>query len=230
MYMEIELERSWAEVRGKGLHWYVGNYTAFMDARDERIRVARALYDKQCAEAAELEDFVRRFSANASKASQAQSRAKLLAKLRIEMRKNESAATATFSDGAAGDAAKMTLKLMKPPASDNDVLTLDGPAKLGYKAEAPILRGAVKLERGQRVVVLGPNGAGKSTLLKSLAGTLPLVGGERAVGERVSLGVFSQDLAGEGGGSRVHSPHHARVHAHARVEAPRIDSSDRCPI
>lgn len=60
-----------AEVRGKGLHWYVGNYTAFLEARDERIRVAKALYEKQCVEAAELEDFVRRFSANASKASQA---------------------------------------------------------------------------------------------------------------------------------------------------------------
>jgi ATP-binding cassette subfamily F protein 3 len=113
-------------------------------------------------------------------------------------------ATASFSDGAAGDAARMTLKLMKPPASDNDVLTLSGDAKskkgeakLGYKAEAPILRGNIKLERGQRVVVLGPNGAGKSTLLKSLAGTLPLVGGSRVVGERASLGVFSQDLAQE---------------------------------
>lgn len=185
-----------AEVRGKGLHWYVGNYTAFLDARDERIRIAKTLYDKQCVEAAELEDFVRRFSANASKASQAQSRAKLLVKLRVEMRKNESAATASFSDGAAGDAAKMVLKLIKPPASDNDVLKL-ADAKLGYKAEAPILRGSIKLERGQRVVVLGPNGAGKSTLLKSLAGTLPLVGGSRVMGERVSLGVFSQDLAQE---------------------------------
>ncbi|EEH58112.1 ATP-binding cassette superfamily [Micromonas pusilla CCMP1545] len=163
-----------AEVRGKGLHWYVGNYTAFLEARDERIRVAKALYEKQRVEAAELEDFVRRFSANASKASQAQSRAKLLEKLR----------------------------LMDPPASDNDVLELRGPgpgggAKLGYDARAPILQGALKLERGQRIVVLGPNGAGKSTLLKSLAGTLPVVGGERVVGERVKIGVFSQDLAQE---------------------------------
>jgi ATPase subunit of ABC transporter with duplicated ATPase domains len=191
-----------AEVRGKGLHWYVGNYTAFLEARDERIRVAKALYEKQRVEAAELEDFVRRFSANASKASQAQSRAKLLEKLRVEMRKNESAATASFSDGAAGDASKMILKLMDPPASDNDVLELRGPgpgggAKLGYDARAPILQGALKLERGQRIVVLGPNGAGKSTLLKSLAGTLPVVGGERVVGERVKIGVFSQDLAQE---------------------------------
>jgi ATPase subunit of ABC transporter with duplicated ATPase domains len=59
------------------------------------------------------------------------------------------------------------------------------------------LQGALKLERGQRIVVLGPNGAGKSTLLKSLAGTLPVVGGERVVGERVKIGVFSQDLAQE---------------------------------
>lgn len=91
------------------------------------------------------------------------------------MRKNESAATATFSDGAAGDAAKMTLKLIKPPASDNDVLMLSGPAKLGYKAEAPILRGAVKLERGQRVVVLGPNGKGFFASLGTIGSTGPLI-------------------------------------------------------
>jgi ATPase subunit of ABC transporter with duplicated ATPase domains len=68
---------------------------------------------------------------------------------------------------------------------------------LGYKVEAPILSGSLKLERGQRIVVLGPNGAGKSTLLKSLAGTLPMAGGQRILGERVTMGVFSQDLASE---------------------------------
>jgi ATPase subunit of ABC transporter with duplicated ATPase domains len=81
-------------------------------------------------EKGELEEFVRRFSANASKAALAQSRAKLLAKLIIEMRKNESAATASFSEGAAGDAGKIVLKLMPPPSSDNDCVILKD-AKLG---------------------------------------------------------------------------------------------------
>ena len=83
-----------AEVRGRGLHWYTGNFAAFLEARDERIAVAKALYEKQLAEEADLKDFIRRFSANASKSTQAQSRAKLLEKLQKEMLKTVSAATA----------------------------------------------------------------------------------------------------------------------------------------
>ena len=184
-----------AEVRGRGLHWYAGNFSDFLAARDERIAVAKALYEKQLAEEADLKDFIRRFSANASKSTQAQSRAKLLEKLQKEMLKTVSAATATVSDGAAGDASAVNLRLAKPPPSNQDQLMLKN-AKLGYTPENPILSGSLTLSREMRVVVLGPNGAGKSTLLKSIAGTMALVGGEREVcDERVKLGVFSQDLA-----------------------------------
>jgi len=184
-----------AEVRGKGLHWYTGNFTKFLEDREERISIAKATYEKQLAEEAELKDFIRRFSANASKSTQAQSRQKLLDKLQKEMRKTVSAATATISDGAAGDASKMNLRLTKPPPSNQVQLKLtDG--VLGYSADAPILRGSLALEREMRVVVLGPNGAGKSTLLKSISGTMPLISGEREItDDRVKLGVFSQDLA-----------------------------------
>ena len=184
-----------AEVRGRGLHWYAGNFSDFLAARDERIAVAKALYEKQLAEEADLKDFIRRFSANASKSTQAQSRAKLLEKLQKEMLKTVSAATATVSDGAAGDASAVNLRLAKPPPSNQDQLMLKN-AKLGYTPENPILSGSLTLSREMRVVVLGPNGAGKSTLLKSIAGTMALVAGEREVcDERVKLGVFSQDLA-----------------------------------
>lgn len=188
------------EVRAKGLHWYVGNYSKFLQDRDERVRVAQASYNKLAAEAADLKDFVARFSANASKAAQASSRAKLLIKVEAEMRKLEREAAANFSEGEAGDSTKMALRLSKPPPSDQDVLMMDN-AVLGYKKESPILRSKdgkeFKLSREMRVVVLGPNGAGKSTLLKSLAGTMPLLEGTRTLGERVKLGVFSQDLAQE---------------------------------
>ena len=184
-----------AEVRGRGLHWYTGNFAAFLEARDDRIAVAKALYEKQLAEEADLKDFIRRFSANASKSTQAQSRAKLLEKLQKEMLKTVSAATATVSEGAAGDASAMNLRLAKPPPSNQDQLRLTD-AKLGYTPENPILSGSLTLSREMRVVVLGPNGAGKSTLLKSIAGTMELVAGTREIcDERVKLGVFSQDLA-----------------------------------
>merc|ERR1712086_1130675 len=112
------------------------------------------------------------------------------------MLKTVSAATATVNDGAAGDASNMNLKLAKPPPSNQDQLKLVD-ASLGYTQENPILQGSLTLSREMRVVVLGPNGAGKSTLLKSLAGTMPLLEGTRTLGERVKLGVFSQDLAQE---------------------------------
>ncbi len=118
-----------------------------------------------------------------------------MVKLQKEMLKTVIAATATVSDGAAGDASNMTLRLAKPPPSNQDQLKLTG-ATLGYSADTPILSGSLTLSREMRVVVLGPNGAGKSTLLKSIAGTMALVKGEREIcDERVKLGVFSQDLA-----------------------------------
>ena len=89
-----------AEVRGRGLHWYTKLYQILED-RDERIMLAKATYEKQLAEEAELKDFIRGFSANASKSTQAQSRQKLLDKLQKEMRLTVSAATVTTTDGAA---------------------------------------------------------------------------------------------------------------------------------
>ena len=184
-----------AEVRGRGLHWYTGNFTKFLEDRDERIVLAKATYEKQLAEEAELKDFIRRFSANASKSTQAQSRQKLLDKLQKEMRLTVSAATVTTTDGAAGDASRMNLRLAKPPPSNVVQLRMKD-AVLGYDASAPILKGSLELERDMRVIVLGPNGAGKSTLLKTISGVMPLIGGEREItDDRVKLGVFSQDLA-----------------------------------
>jgi len=183
-----------AEVRGKAVHWYTGNFDKFLVDRDERIRIAKATYEKQQAEEADLKDFIRRFSANASKSTQAQSRAKLLEKLQKEMRKTVAAASSTISEGAAGDASRMNLQLAKPPPSDMVQLTLKN-GVIGYDPKTPILEGSIVLERGMRVVVLGPNGAGKSSLLKSISGQMPLIGGERILGDRVSLGVFGQDLA-----------------------------------
>uniref|UniRef100_A0A7S0KWW8 ABC transporter domain-containing protein n=1 Tax=Micromonas pusilla TaxID=38833 RepID=A0A7S0KWW8_MICPS len=184
-----------AEVRGRGLHWYTGNFTKFLEDRDERIMLAKATYEKQLAEEAELKDFIRRFSANASKSTQAQSRQKLLDKLQKEMRLTVSAATVTTTDGAAGDASRMNLRLAKPPPSNVVQLRMKD-AVLGYDSQAPILKGSLELERDMRVIVLGPNGAGKSTLLKTISGVMPLIGGEREItDDRVKLGVFSQDLA-----------------------------------
>ena len=77
-------------------------------------------------------------------------------------------------------------------------MTITGGWGIGYASDNVVLQSSkddLMLSRGMRVIVLGPNGVGKSTLLRSLAGSLPLVSGERLLGDRAAVGVFSQDLA-----------------------------------
>ena len=187
-----------AEVRGKGLHTYTGSFSAFLKTREERMRLAEATLAKQMKEAEKLEQFVDRFGAKASKASQAQSRQKQLNKLKAEMDGGDSSTSAAAAEGAAGDAKRVTLRLPPPPPSAADLVTITGGSRIGYASDNVVLQSSkddLMLSRGMRVIVLGPNGVGKSTLLRSLAGSLPLVSGERLLGDRAAVGVFSQDLA-----------------------------------
>ena len=98
--------------------------------------------------------------------------------------------------------ANVKLTLAKPPSCGEWPVKLQG-ASFGYGGEegedaVPIINNAdVVLERGMRLIVRGPNGAGKSTLLKAISGDLPLISGERIEDERLSLGLFAQDLAQE---------------------------------
>ncbi|KAK9823064.1 hypothetical protein WJX81_005746 [Elliptochloris bilobata] len=183
------------EVRGRKLHHYVGGYAKFLEQRAIREAQERATAEAQQAEIARLETFVTRFGAKASKATQAQSRAKQLEKLR------EAAIPlpAASSGAGPGDARKVALRLPKAPACDEVVLQLKG-ASIGWGScddgREPLLTGVdLVVKRGQRLLVLGPNGAGKSTLLKALSGAVDLWKGGRELGDRVKLVVFSQDLA-----------------------------------
>ncbi|GLC40935.1 hypothetical protein PLESTB_000965000 [Pleodorina starrii] len=194
------------EVRGRQLHHYVGGFKKFLEQRAAREAQARAEAEAQQAEIDKLEEFVTRFGAKASKASQAQSKAKMLEKLKAARTEIPAAAAAT----GAGDARKVALKLPRAPPCFTEAIKLSGavvgwgPAPeqqqqgegAGVDAPKPLLSGVnLVIRRGQRVLVLGPNGAGKSTLLKAIGGSLPLWGGSRTLGDGVRLAVFSQDLA-----------------------------------
>jgi ATPase subunit of ABC transporter with duplicated ATPase domains len=186
------------EVRGKKLHHYVGNYTKFLQLREERAAQAAATAASQAAEIARLEQFIARFGAKAAKAAEAQSKLKLLEKLKAEQVEIPAAA----SGAGPGDAKKVTLALPKAPPCYTDVITLQG-VSVGWGSPntpgaTPVLQGVnVQIRKGQRVLVLGPNGAGKSTLLKVVSGRIPAWTGQRQLGEGVKLAVFDQDLAQE---------------------------------
>ncbi|KAL3130251.1 hypothetical protein ABBQ38_008084, partial [Trebouxia sp. C0009 RCD-2024] len=183
------------EVRGRQLHHYAGDYAVFLEQRELRGQQAASAAMTQNKKIAELEGFVARFGAKASKASQAQSRAKVLEK----MKSNMVAAPAASSGAGPGDARKVALKLPKAPPCHQEVLIMQD-AVVGWGKpngqRDPLLTGVkLKVEKGQRVLVLGPNGAGKTTLLKVISGAVPVWGGVRHLGDGTKISVFSQDLA-----------------------------------
>nr|WP_297457816.1 ATP-binding cassette domain-containing protein [uncultured Halomonas sp.] len=155
---------------------YRGNYSAFERSRAEKLAQQQAEAAKQQARREEIESFVARFRAKATKARQAQSRLKMLERM------------GTIAIAHVDSPFHFTL----PAAAktSHPLLALDR-ARLGYGT--PLLSDVkLTLLPGQRIGLLGPNGAGKSTLIKSLTGELPLLDGKRVAGEHLAIGYFAQ--------------------------------------
>jgi len=157
---------------------YVGNYTDFERQRAEHLRQQQIAHEKEQAERAHLQKFIDRFKAKASKAKQAQSRVKRLAKL------------------AGTEAVRvergLRIDFPEPLRLPNSLLSLHD-ADCGYGADAKILSNAsFGLEAGDRIGLLGPNGAGKSTLVKTLVGELAPLSGERKAHPDLRIGYFAQ--------------------------------------
>ena len=156
---------------------YKGNYSAFETQRAERLALQQASYQKQQQRISEIEDFVRRFRAKATKAKQAQSRLKELERMtEIAPAHVDSPFDFSFPD---------------PERMSDPLLSIQN-GQLGYAGHAVIQDLNLGIHPGSRIGLLGANGAGKSTLIKSLAGDLKLLGGERLTGEHLKLGYFSQ--------------------------------------
>ena len=161
-----------------GSSYYEGNYDHYLRervARREELLARKANQDRQIAE---MERFVERFRAQATKARQAQSRLKALEKIeRIEIEPDRRKS--------------MRLQLAEPARAGERVLSLAGVHKR-YGDE--VIYAGVDLEvlRGERVVLAGPNGAGKSTLLRIAAGVLPFDSGSRTLGHNVEVAYFAQ--------------------------------------
>ncbi|WP_136681498.1 ATP-binding cassette domain-containing protein [Neptunomonas sp. XY-337] len=156
---------------------YKGQYSHFERARAERLAQQQAQFEKQQQRIAEIENFVRRFRAKASKAKQAQSRIKELERMEmIAAAHVDSPFSFTF------------------PSSDkvsHPLLSLRK-ADCGYSGKTILAGTSLTLNPGSRIGLLGPNGAGKSTLIKTLVSDLALLKGERHCGEHLRIGYFAQ--------------------------------------
>jgi len=160
------------------LDLYTGGYEDFEKRRAEKARLQSATRAKQDAERAHLQKFIDRFRAKASKAAQAQSRIKRLAKLEpIAEVVEERVAPFTIPSPA---------RPLAPP-----LIALEG-AAVGYDS-VPVLRNLnLRLDVDDRIGLLGVNGAGKSTFAKLLAGALPLLAGQMKRESRIKVGWFHQ--------------------------------------
>lgn len=160
------------------LVYYRGDFATFERVRRERLAQQSAMAAKQQAERAHIQSFVDRFRAKASKARQAQSRLKALARMDpIEI--------------AARDPA-VIFHLPNPEPMPPPMVVLDD-VSVGYEDGKPILRRInLRLDPDDRIALLGANGNGKSTLVKMIAGKLPCMTGSRTIPPRLRVGFFGQ--------------------------------------
>ncbi len=166
---------------------YSGNYSAFERQRAAQMILAAGALEKQQRKRAHLESFVNRFKAQASKARQAQSRMKALAKME-ELAPLRAAAEFSF-------------EFREPLNAPNPLLVMED-VDAGYKIEdqktGEITHKTIvnninfSLQIGQRIGLLGVNGAGKSTLIKTIAGDITPLTGESTTGKGLNIGYFAQ--------------------------------------
>ncbi|WP_373698951.1 ATP-binding cassette domain-containing protein [Neisseria dentiae] len=165
------------ELSGQKLTLYGGNYDFYQNERAQRLAQQQAAYTKQQAHIKHLQSFIDRFKAKATKAVQAQSRMKALAKL-------ERIAPAHLDS-------EFSFEFESPAHLPNPLLKLDQ-ADLGYGATTVLHGISLSLESGARYGLLGVNGSGKSTFIKALAGEPVLQGGQMVKSDKLNIGYFAQ--------------------------------------
>ena len=157
---------------------YVGNYSSFVEQKEQKLLTEAKNYEKQQKEIAALEDFVNRNLVRASTTKRAQSRRKQLEKME-RLDKPE----------AGKKSANMTFHSDR--VSGNVVLTVEN-AAIGYDGE--ILSEPINLDlrKMNAVAVVGPNGIGKTTFIKSIVDQIPFIKGEKRFGSNVEVGYYDQ--------------------------------------
>ncbi|MCR5889271.1 ABC-F family ATP-binding cassette domain-containing protein [Hymenobacter sp. J193] len=166
------------EVTGGKLVPYAGNYSYYLEEKEERNAIQKGAFENQQAQIKQAERFIERFKAKASKAKQAQSRVKALDKLeRIE-------------DVAQADA-KVNIKFNFTVTPGRHILRMEHVSK--KYGEKLIFRDThVHIERGDKIALIGANGKGKSTLMRLVAGSEAPTNGNHQLGHNVIMSFYAQ--------------------------------------
>ncbi|GAB4291210.1 MAG: ATP-binding cassette domain-containing protein [Thiohalomonadaceae bacterium] len=156
---------------------YAGNYSDFELLRAEKLALQQAVFEKQQREVAHIQSYIDRFRAQATKARQAQSRLKALARMELI--------------APAHVDSPFHFSFRPPHKLPAQLLRLEE-VTAGYGARRILSTTNLVLTPGERIGVLGPNGAGKSTLIKLMAGDLAPLSGERTEAQDLRIGYFAQ--------------------------------------
>lgn len=165
------------ELANQKLNTYSGNYDFYLNERAQRLANHQSAYTKQQEKIKHLQSFIDRFKAKATKATQAQSRMKALAKL-------ERIAPAHLDS-------EFSFEFDQPTHLPNPLLKMDK-VSLGYGNTTILKNISLSLENGARFGLLGVNGSGKSTFIKSLSGSLKPLSGQIVQSDKLNIGYFAQ--------------------------------------
>ncbi|MCR4404771.1 MAG: ATP-binding cassette domain-containing protein [Candidatus Acetothermia bacterium] len=168
-------EKTW-ELAGGKLYKYRGNYSKYLELRRAQEEQQLELHERQQAQVAKMEEFIRRVHAG-QKHRQAKDRERKLARLEpVELPPRRRKLRFSFELGR---------------ASGQEVLRFEG-LVVGYPGRALFRCPDLVLRRGSRVALIGPNGSGKTTLLRTILGELPPLAGTVELGFGVQPGYFAQ--------------------------------------
>ncbi len=176
-FLDMTIEQV-LEIWNSQVHFYKGNYSKFETQKTQRRELLVAAYNNQRTRIEQIEAFINRFRAQASKAKQVQSRVKELEKIeRIEIPPTEKA---------------IHFRFPQPPASGRIVAQARKLSK-SYGSKKVFENVDFTIEKGDRVCLIGVNGAGKSTLIKLLSGVEQPTSGKVELGHKVDVEYFAQD-------------------------------------
>ncbi len=175
-FIDATCDSTW-KLERQQLTSYRGGYSDYERQRAEKMAHQQSSFEKQRRRIYEIESYVRRFRAKATKARQAQSRLK-------ELERMKKVAPAHIDS-------PFSFKFPHAGKTSDPLITLKD-SNLGHCGDTVLSTVTLSLSPGDRIGLLGKNGSGKSTLLRSIAGDIPLISGERIEGAHLRIGYFDQ--------------------------------------